>query len=192
MQNEILYNGVRKRGECLKVIFLDVDGVLNCFETFKRVKEEFEKTGKRSLEIDERMVERLARIVKETGAEVVLSSSWRAYWRENSEGIYPDNDKSKGLTEVLLKHGVKLHSKTTTDRKRYRQNEILSWLEGRSDVTKFVILDDESFDLPRFLNKELIKTSVVEGKDMLMDARQQTGLQDCHVEKAIGILNSKR
>lgn len=192
MQNEILYDGVRKRGKCLKVIFLDVDGVLNCFETFKRVKEEFEKTGKRNLEIDEKMVERLARIVKETGAEVVLSSSWRAYWRESSDEIYPDNDKSRGLTEILLKHGVKLHSKTTTDRQRYRQNEILRWLEGHNEVTKFVILDDESFDLPRFSDKELIKTSVVKDGDMLMDARQQTGLQDCHVEKAIKILNSMR
>ena len=54
----------------MKVIFLDIDGVLNCGTTT-----ELTKTGDRFVE--NKFIERLKKIVDETGAKVVLSSDWR-------------------------------------------------------------------------------------------------------------------
>ena len=52
-----------ERDSARKVIFLDIDGVLN------------QDNG--GAKIEEQFVRRLAHIVEETGAEIVLSSSWR-------------------------------------------------------------------------------------------------------------------
>ena len=61
----------------MKIIFLDVDGVLNTSETFRRRRIEYEKTKKWNVEIDLDRVARLKYIINMTGAKVVLSSSWR-------------------------------------------------------------------------------------------------------------------
>ena len=61
----------------MKVIFLDIDGVLNTSQTFIEIDNEFIKTGKRRIEIDLDRVELLKEIVDATGAVIVLSSSWR-------------------------------------------------------------------------------------------------------------------
>ncbi len=49
-----------------KVIFLDIDGVLNRDDGGVKIEEEF--------------VKRLAHIVEETEAEIILSSSWRGMY----------------------------------------------------------------------------------------------------------------
>jgi hypothetical protein len=53
----------------MKVIFLDIDGVLNCNKT----------TNPRGLPfvVDRRLLARFRRLLDRTGAKVVLSSTWR-------------------------------------------------------------------------------------------------------------------
>lgn len=63
----------------MKVIFLDIDGVLNCQDTFIKRYEKKKITGYYELEIDIDMVKRLAKIVEETNSLIVLSSSWRIF-----------------------------------------------------------------------------------------------------------------
>jgi len=65
------------------VIFLDVDGVLNCETSKSYVITENRKvlTG-----IDKDKVKRLASIVAATGADIVLTSSWKNGWFQ-SNGI---------------------------------------------------------------------------------------------------------
>ena len=71
-----------------KYIFLDIDGVLNCNNTTDDC---FGMTG-----IEDRLVQKLSTIVKVTGAEIVLTSTWRDYWeplekgKQDAEGVYLD------------------------------------------------------------------------------------------------------
>ena len=67
----------------MKVIFLDVDGVLNTSKTFIERKEKHDKTGIWDLEIDEFRVEYLKQIIDATDAKVVLSSAWKKDFENN-------------------------------------------------------------------------------------------------------------
>ena len=62
-----------------KVLFLDVDGILNSEETFKRKPDDV-------IGLDVFMCFLLVKILEATGARVVLSSSWRGY-KEGVEEI---------------------------------------------------------------------------------------------------------
>ena len=53
----------------MKIIFLDIDGVLNCAKT--------KNPRKFPYVIDQRLLKRLKRLLTVTGAKVVLSSTWR-------------------------------------------------------------------------------------------------------------------
>ena len=70
--------------------------------------------------------------------------------------------------------------------------EILNWLsKNEGDIDKFVILDDERYDLEYFADKELIQTSSVKKDQMIKGHWQETtGLRNKHVRKAIKLLNS--
>jgi len=57
----------------LKIIFLDIDGVLNS------LKYDRNRTVKQG-NIDETRLPLLKKLVDETGALIVLSSSWRKHW----------------------------------------------------------------------------------------------------------------
>ena len=93
----------------MKVIFLDIDGVLNTSETFK-IREQIEKeTGIWNIEIDEFRVEYLKQIIDDTGAKVVLSSGWKKDF-ENIDGkIIPIHEKGIGLLNILNKHCIELY-----------------------------------------------------------------------------------
>ena len=58
----------------MKVIFLDIDGVLNS----RRYDAKRDKNG--NTNIDETRLPLVKRIVDATGARIVLSSSWRNDW----------------------------------------------------------------------------------------------------------------
>ena len=62
-----------KGGICIKIIFLDIDGVLNC------------RNSKPScfgiMGVDNKKVEVLKSIVDKSGAKIVLISSWRIGWK---------------------------------------------------------------------------------------------------------------
>ena len=59
----------------MKVIFLDIDGVLNSDEYLDKVKNSDIQGIERDIDVEK--VKLLKRAIDETGARVVLSSSWR-------------------------------------------------------------------------------------------------------------------
>ena len=61
----------------MKIVFLDIDGVLNCEGSRSRC------AGYRG--IDDKKAENLAQIVKATGAEIVLVSTWKEEWRKTDK-----------------------------------------------------------------------------------------------------------
>jgi hypothetical protein len=166
-----------------KIIFLDIDGVLaipNCL-----------KDGMWALSDEKQKL--LGKILDQTGAKIVLSSSWRYVTLERtkehmeSEGFL-FNDKLIGVTiraHHYLEKGSKIHLSIP------RGVEIKQWIDAHihSDNGKnwerkkvgndftYIILDD---DLDMLL----------EQKDHFLNTNSEIGLTDEIVESAVAILNN--
>lgn len=118
-----------------KVIFLDVDGVLNDKDTPTRTKRGY-------LFVDESKILLLKKIVDATQAKIVLSSTWRY---DRNDQRY--NGEFLELKEALAAHGLEIYSYTPVDAIGIRRGmEIKAWLGTHPEVKKYVILDDELFD----------------------------------------------
>lgn len=178
----------------MKVIFLDVDGVLNGYNkrlitTLKIIdKLKLRKVFRRCYDVfgvRTWKVFLLSLIVKLTGAKVVISSSWRMGW----DVPYKEKrGRQKELHDKLNWFGIHPIGRTGyIDGKR--ELEIREWLSNHLEVESFIVLDDEQYDLQGFIGKELIRTSnrdYICGRD-----EEDTGLKIKHVIKAIKMLNSK-
>jgi hypothetical protein len=161
----------------MKVIFLDIDGVLNCSTSKSFCHDD---TCGIITGIDSDKVKRLARIVEQTGAKIVLSSDWKVGW----EKYYITNKPShaKYLDNHLLKKGgLIIFDKTPNTNKGswFRGEEILAYLRSHKDVENYVILDDTFFE--DFDNKNII--------DHLIITDYKYGLTDENVKQAIEVLN---
>ena len=142
----------------MKVIFLDIDGVLNTPSSESRCGE--------YIGIDDDKTKLLADIIKRTKAEIVLISTWKKYWRKE-EKLKPLQDYSATyLDEKLKKFGIKAADKTKdkSEGKYLSRGEgILEYIE-RNKVENYVILDDFQFDYDGLgLTDYLIKTKQTEG-----------------------------
>lgn len=162
----------------MRIIFLDIDGVLNS-EEFYRSQPETEEY-KQFDDIDESKVSLLKEIVDATHALIVLSSTWRNLTREGRTNEIADNLYTY-LEETLSKYGLHIESHTPQLGEN-RPLEIKSWLNSAPDVTAFVSLDDDftARQYARYgLDKHLVKTSFY---------GERGGLQPEHVQQAIDIL----
>lgn len=113
-----------------KIIFLDIDGVMNSVNERKLHPEDFGKM----YGIDPKPVAILNDLVKKTGAEIVLSSTWRL-----------DDD----YKEVMAKAGINVIDRTPYLVGEIRGEEIDQWLEEKGkDVDVYAIIDDDSDMLP--------------------------------------------
>ena len=121
-----------------KVVFLDIDGVLNGYPFLDEV--EANSTARPlsrqwwSEFIDDDLMERLNQILEETGAVVVLSSSWRMRW------------PTEELQELFEEHGFRgqFVSATGNEPRGKRGAQIARWLEyAPFEVTSYVCLDDD-------------------------------------------------
>ena len=152
----------------MKVIFLDVDGVLNS--------DEFFDNNKDNSYIDEKTVRLLKKAVEETGAKVVVSSSFR-YTRSFGK-----------VQEILLRNGITFDKTPFLDNERGK--EIKQWiaehskiseeLKDGSEVEDYVVLDDDIFDdFDEEILSHLIKMEENEVRGF------GKGLQEKDVEKII-------
>lgn len=155
----------------MKILFLDIDGVLNSREYDRR------RNWNEQTDIDETRLPLVKEIIDKTGAKIVLISTWRNHWdRDESlcdeDGMY--------INRLFSKYGLAIYDKTQDlGLLSKRKDEVKTWLaEHKSDIESFVILDDYRF-----------------GWDDLSDFYIHTnpnyglGLEDEHVEKAITLLN---
>ena len=94
----------------MKIIFLDIDGVLNTSETFMKRIKNYEKTHKWTAEIDLDRVSRLKYIINMTGAKVVLSSSWRLMGKfEDGKFVLRSNYLNQ-LIDIFNSFGIDTYS----------------------------------------------------------------------------------
>lgn len=155
----------------MKIIFADVDGVLNEDSTPTRTKS-------RVIFIDDDKLLRLKRIVDATGARIVLSSTWR-YDRNDSKY----NGDFLELQEAFHNVGLEFYDYTPVDAIGVRRGmEIRAWLGlHRGEVEQFIILDDDLFDFEeRGLLPHLVKTDFAYG-----------GLTDELTQEAIEMLSEE-
>lgn len=146
-----------------KVIFLDMDGVLNCKNTPN-------VNGKVWL-IDRQLVKRFNRIFDTCkDVEVVLSSSWR-YAVENKTIDINWLMENVGYTGPKIVH-------MTPPGEDDRGYEIQAWLDVHKDVEKFVIIDDDT-DMAHLID-HLIKTDFWS---------EEGGITDSDVDRIIKIFS---
>lgn len=183
----------------MKIIFLDIDGVLNGYnkwtDIFGRL---FSKIGLlefflKKYDINglhERKIRVLSKIVKKTGAKIVLSSSTR-------HSFFNSFDKKSERNRILYKKSIQynfdiiditpnLHQVG----KYSRAVEISAWLEKHKEqVESFVILDDENFDLVETFGNRVVITS----KDGNIRGawEEDPGLKRKHIKHVVKILNEK-
>lgn len=159
----------------MKVIFLDIDGVLNCSTSKSFCHDDLCGIIHG---IDSDKVKRLAKIVEATNAKIVLSSDWRVGWekyyltRKPSHAKYLDNHLKK-------KGNITIFDKTPLSHSGYwRGEEILTYLRSHPDITNYVILDDTFFE----------DFSIKEIEEHLVLTDYIVGLSDADVDRAINIL----
>lgn len=165
-----------------KVVFLDIDGVLNTKEwqgrmTSDTLKDEF------SYAFSPVAVANLTHIIDETGAEIVISSSWKFYgvaklremWKNrNLPGTILDITPNTVSDEVLLNANLE-----EIELGVCRGNEIKEWLSRhKQKVSNYVIIDDFYDLLPEQEEHAVITNTFM-------------GITEKDAEKAIIILEGK-
>lgn len=125
------------------LIFLDVDGVLNCSTT----KERFFDGITRFIGIDRAKLRIFQRILEKTGAVFVLSSTWRKN-QDQRNHLYDSFDDIPGFAIGSRCIGCTPIHESKLDSGLYiaaeRGKEIAAWLEDHADLMPcpVVILDD--------------------------------------------------
>lgn len=158
----------------MKVIFLDVDGVLNSYSTKEKI------AGYTF--VSDPKVRLLKEIIERTNAKVVLSSTWRYGWCMDHPEFATDSDNAdiilfKAFKDKLNSFGIELISYTSDFDNR--GEEIDYWLKHwkGEPIESFIILDDMCGNKLRPHSQYLIQTSLSEG------------LNKNHVERAVKMLN---
>ncbi|MCP4761226.1 MAG: hypothetical protein GY870_05560 [archaeon] len=142
-----------------KFIFLDIDGVLI---TTKSIKEASSHEA-----FDKECVENLKELLEISGAEIVISSSWRY-------GKFFDKLLSK-----FKQHGIKMPLGTTKASKGdvRRDTEILDWFDTYIwTIQDWCVIDDDKPDLTQV-------------QDKLIHTDFKNGFQKKHIKQALKILN---
>lgn len=151
--------------DIMKIIFLDFDGVLNSHQWIRANQHLPKIEPWLHTTVDKEAVARVEEIARVTGAKVVVSSTWRLL---NPLGKLKRILKDHGFTGEVIDKTPHLGTA--------RGNEIAQWLNENGPVEAFVILDDDS--------------DMVHLKHKLVQTTFDTGLQDCHVDLAIAMLDS--
>lgn len=147
----------------MKVIFLDIDGVLNDNSYREFIGNYYEDP------IDEKKLDLLKKIVDKSNAKIVLSSTWRMYWEKDS--LSPDSIQ---LNRIFNRKNLKIYDKTENFGED-RDYEILIYL-AKNDVEEYIILDDFDFNWSETNRKHFVQTN------------DETGLDERAVEKALRLL----
>lgn len=115
----------------MKILFLDVDGVLN-------------RCGKSNQGLETDKCDLLADLCRRVGCKVVVSSTWRRYPHLMADRLLP-MFRSRGIecvgqTPMLEKPSPGGHVVVAAA----RHEEITAWLADHAEVTQYAIVDDDS------------------------------------------------
>ena len=158
----------------MKIIFLDIDGVLNSRHT--------EETFMGTPFVADEKILLLKEILDQTDAKIVLSSSWRKGWQLKDAGVTSGLDiwLFDTLKEKLAEYKIELMS--YTEDLGHRGFEISRWLKNHTDeqIESYIVMDDAPSEALEPHSKRLVQTSMSEG------------LTHSEVEEAITLLNETK
>lgn len=156
----------------MKVIFLDIDGVLNSARSFianhpRDNVSPWKTVDERNIAtIDPIAVKMINEIAYRCEAEIVVSSSHRKWFYVSSGNMQLgpvvdlpsliDYMRNLGIEKDVIDATPVLHGK-------FRGDEIATWLSNHPEVTKYVILDDDSDMTDEQLEKHFVKTDSYDG-----------------------------
>lgn len=180
----------------MKIIFLDIDGVLNV------ISQGHDEYG---AIFHQHFMDNLKRIIDETGAKIVISSSWRKSGLKEMRNLWKHRNIAGEIIDVtpslyLQKGGSicfwndKLSRKPTEKINGYsipRGCEIEYWLnleKDNYDIESYVILDDD-VDMLLSQKNNFVQCSMNDNHYDCIDLGY--GLTDKCTEKAINVLNKK-
>lgn len=129
-----------------KVIFMDIDGVLNSMKTVY-ANGKYPRALADVYQFDQNARALLRRFCASSGAEIVLSSSWRNW---------------NTVQDCATALNLPIIDKTPHIKGVDRGSEIEAWLQAHTDVTEYAILDDGSDMLPE-QQPRFIRTDTREG-----------------------------
>lgn len=156
----------------MKIIFLDFDGVLNCPEDWIEMKEFGHPCNKGTDVISRQKLALLKRLIEETGAKIVVSSTWRKHY------------SIRELRNMFVERGWEIpistfYGMTNPDSSyRKRGDDVDEFLKDHPEVSRYVILDDQ----PVFH---------VYQKEFFVHCNQMHGMSYEDMRDAIEILNEK-
>ena len=163
-----------------KVVFLDIDGVLNSNFWNENHQREISDGSL----IDESKIELLCKLIEDTGAGIILHSGWK-YWFDPD--LKPLRREAENLKNLLEKAGLSIDGTTpdhaTEEIRKTRKfslvkaGEILAWLKQHQEVNRWVVLDDLDLHNAK-IERHQVKTD------------QSIGLTAEDVERAEKILQS--
>lgn len=144
---------------------MDIDGVLNTQEWHSRMTKETPK-DEFGYAFDPVAVSNIARIIDETGAVIVISSSWKFYgvvklrqmWKiRNLPGTIFDITPNTVSDEMLLNANLEEFQLGVC-----RGNEIKEWLSShKGEITNYVIIDDFDDLLPEQMSHAVITNTLI-------------------------------
>ena len=161
-----------------KLLFLDVDGVLNPNTNILHRKRKGESTSSYHIRLPGDKLYRLKRIIDNTNAEIIITSSWRIGFRRSTMQPPPS---MINLSNQLAEYGMYISGCTPLHYDRHRGEEISHYLnifikENRY-LPQYAIIDDNISDIVPLHRGHVIQTTTL------------LGLQDEHVNIAISLLN---
>jgi len=159
-----------------RVLFLDVDGVLNNEGVFSDRRFGF-------LPIDNLCVERLHRVVRETECSIVLSSAWRGSdWHERkleAEFVFECYFGELPHAErINVRHEDGSTKRLSGADYNGRGSEIAEWLSRHPEVKQYAIVDDDGDMLPDQMER-FVQTTF------------ETGLSNQHADQLIATLRAR-
>lgn len=132
----------------MRVIFLDVDGVLNSSETRAKI-DGLKGVSKKNLRI-------LRHIVARTQAKIVLTSAWNINFDEK---LVPTTKAGMYLYHRLWENNLWIYDKVN-DYGGNREQAVAEYVKKHNNLTDWVIIDDTHYgDYEKLNPKNIVYTS---------------------------------
>ena len=164
----------------ISVIFLDIDGVLNVFS------HDHDEFGS---QFHQHLVDNLRRVIDETGAKIVISSTWRYSGLERMQEMWEKRNLPGEVIDITP-DCTYLHNEGLFEwlDQVERGHEVEYWLNEHPEVGQYVIFDDDNDFLPHQRNN-FVRTSDNINHPDCVDIGY--GLTSECANRAIRILNGK-
>ncbi len=166
-----------------KIIFLDFDGVLNTGSWYRQLDKQL-RYDEYGTVFDPNAVANLGRVIEATGADIVISSSWKELGLSSMEEMWEERNlpgRVIGITPTYIDDEMLLTADLSTmDFLNGRGSEIKEWLSKHGkDVSHYVIFDDVDDILP-------------EQQNHFIQTDPEVGISKKDADMAISILNNQK